>query len=417
VAEATRGTGGGSPTIRSLLKLTPNRDFRLIWSAAIVSQLGDWSARLALALLILARGGGATTVGIAGMLFVLPWLGVGQALTGWSARFGRRAVMAYCDLLRAVVFILIGTVDMSLGVLMVLVGAAAMADPVFEANKSAFVVDIVDKDEYSSAIQVTHAANQASSLVGYAMGGVLVGLVGAETTLALNGATFAISAFLVTRVRRPGTPTADESSGPSFAAGLRFLRSDRVSAVAFLATMVAVGTAMSVESQVAVYGTDVAGLDEAWVGILSAVTPAATLVAVALLKTTGSDDGLLRRGLLIGTVAAAVGSTLFSLAADGVLAFVAFALVGVIFSFATLTNVVVGRRIPEANRVSIFSILQTGVFFALSLGALLGGIISEATSPEAAAAGALVVGAFGLALALPFAAYRPLHAAVPGHSA
>ena len=39
---------------------------------------------------------------------------------------------------------------------------AALADPVFEATKSAFVTEIVPKDDYSEAIQVTHAANQAA---------------------------------------------------------------------------------------------------------------------------------------------------------------------------------------------------------------------------------------------------------------
>lgn len=399
-----------------MLKLTPNRDFRLIWSAGIVSQLGDWSARLALALLILARGGGATTVGIAGMLFIVPWLGVGQALTAWSARFDRRTVMAYSDLMRGTVFVLIGTFDMPLGVLLPLVGFAALADPVFEATKSAFVTEIVDKDDYAEAIQVTHAANQASSLVGYALGGVLVGFLGPETTLSLNGASFALSALLVSQVRTAGVSVGSEAARASFSAGLQFLRQDRVSAVGFIATMAAVGTAMSVESQVAVYGTDVAGLDEAWVGILSAVTPAATLVAVALLQTSDGDDSLVRRGILIAAVAAGGAALLFALGVTNVLAFVAFALVGVIFSFATLTNVVVGRRIPDKNRVGIFSILQTGVFFALSLGALLGGIVSEATSPEVAASGALALGAVSLAAAFPFVAYRPQHAALPGQS-
>ena len=40
------------------MRLAGGRDFRLILGAGIVSQLGDWSARLALALLVLERGGG-----------------------------------------------------------------------------------------------------------------------------------------------------------------------------------------------------------------------------------------------------------------------------------------------------------------------------------------------------------------------
>ncbi len=385
-----------------MLRLTPGRDFRLIWTAGIVSQLGDWSARLALALLVLARGRGPTTVGVVALLFIVPWLGVGQVLTAWSARFGRRIVLVSCDAFRGIAFVAIGTADPPTPVLLVIVGLAALADPVFEATKSAFVTEIVPKDDYSEAIQVTHAANQASSLVGYALGGVLVGYLGAQTTLNLNGASFLVSTLLISRVSRVGRSESPEKSRPSLAAGFAFLRADTVSAVGFLATVVAVATAMSVESQVAVYGQIVAGLSDQSIGLLSAVTPAATLVAVALLKTSGDDTALLRRGLLLAALAATGASLLLFAGVGSVLAFVAFALVGVIFSFVTMTNVVVGRRLPEDNRVGIFSILQTGVFLGLSVGALLGGVVSEATSPEVAAGSALAFGAASLAVALPF---------------
>lgn len=403
-------------TRQPVLNLAPSRDFRLIWTAGIVSQLGDWSARLALALLVLERGGGATTVGIAGMLFIIPWLGVGQMLTAWSTRYGRRLVMATSDALRGVAFVLIGTIDMPMVPLLAIVGLAALADPVFEATKSAFVAEIVTKEQYSEAIQVTHAANQASSLIGYAAGGLLVGLIGAAATLNLNGLTFLVSALLVSRVKRSGVHDDTERSKPSFAAGMRFLKEDSISAVAFLATMVAAGTAMSVEGQVAVYGTAVAGLSDGWVGVLSAVTPAATLVAVAVLRTSGPDQPLLLRGIFIASAGSAGAAVLFFFGVTGVLAFLAFALVGVIFSFSTVTNVVVGRRIPDENRVSIFSILQTGIFFALSMGVLLGGVASEATSPEIAAGAALALGAASLVAAIPYVVSRPRHARLAGHT-
>lgn len=382
-----------------MLKLTPSRDFRLIWSASIVSQLGDWSARLALALLVLGRGGGPTAVGIVAVLFVVPWLGLGQFITAWSTRFSRRAVLITSDSFRGVVFLIIGLVDMATLPLLVLVGLAALADPPFEATKSAFVTEIVPKDDYSDAIQVTHVANQAASLIGYGLGGILVAALGAAATLSLNGVTFLLSAALITLVSRPGGEQDMERSGPQFSAGLQYLRTDSVSAVAFAATVVAVATAMSVESQVAVYGQIVANLSEGWIGLLSAVTPAATLITVALVKTDGDDLTLLKRGLALGGTAALGSSILLFAGVGGALAFTAFFLIGVIFSFVTLTNVVVGRRLPTDNRVAIFSMLQSGVFLGLTLGALFGGVLSELTSPEVAAGSALAIAAATLLFA------------------
>ena len=142
--------------------------------------------------------------------------------------------------------------------------------------------------------------------------------------------------------------------------------------------------------------------DESAIGLLSAVTPAATLVAVAAVRTSGDDRSLLRRGLAIAGLAAAGASLLAFAGVGGIGAFVTFFLVGVIFGFVTWTNVVVGRRIPEDNRVGIFSILQSGVFLGLSLGALGGGVVSELTTPEIAAGGAMALGAVCLLGAVPY---------------
>lgn len=385
-----------------MLRLTPIRDYRLIWSASVVSQLGDWSARLALALLVLERGGGAITVGIVGVLFVVPWLGIGQVLTAWSTNFTKKTVMIACDGFRGAAFIVIGFVDMPTPLLLVIVFFAALADPAFEATKAAFITELVPKDDYPGAIQMIHVANQASSLIGYALGGLLVALVGAASTLVLNGASFMLSALLIMFLSVAGSQDRTGKAAASFAAGRDYLRADPVSAIAFGATVVAVATAMSVESQVAVYGTLVANFDERTIGLLSAVTPAATLAWVALMKPSGRDSRLVYSGLLTAGLAAAAGSVLFFLGVGGVLAFVAFALIGIMFSFVPMTNVVVGRRLPDENRVSIFSILQSGVFLGLSAGALLGGVLSDALSPETAAGVALAVGAAGLLVAIPY---------------
>ena len=389
------------------MKLAGGRDFRLILGAGIVSQLGDWSARLALALLVLERGNGPAIVGVVGMLFTLPWLGPGQLLTAWSARFPRRTVMVVADSLRAVVFLAIGLADLATAPMLVLVAIAAMADPAFEATKSALITDVVSKQEYANAIQSIHVTNQSSSLLGYGLGGLLVGLVGADTTLTLNGLSFALSTALIIMIRHRGFHEDEARESPSLRNGVRFLRGDPISAVAFGVTVLAASLAMSVESQVAVYGQVVSGLDEELIGVLSAVTPAATLVAVTMMRMEGTDGELLTRVLAVGAVASAGACALLWWGAGEVLAFVAFALVGVVFLVVTTTNVVVGRRLPDDNRVSIFSILQSGVFLGLSLGALLGGVMSEATSPETAAGLALLVCTVGLVLAIPFAFDRP----------
>jgi MFS family permease len=78
----------------------------------------------------------------------------------------------------------------------------------------------------------------------------------------------------------------------------------------------------------------------------------------------------------------------------------AYALVGAGYVFVTFSNLVVGRRIPEESRPSVFAVLQASVFVATSSGSLLVGGLAELVGVRVASASAMVIGATGVALAV-----------------
>lgn len=378
------------------MRIIPNRDYRLLVAGGIVSQLGDWAARLALALLVFERTQSATAVGLTAALFVLPWLGPGQLLAAQGDRLDRRRLLVLCDWSRAGIFIAIGAFELPLLVVLALVTVAATIDPVFEANRSALVADVVSHDDYADAIGFNHAISQAAQLVGYGSGGLLVAVVGAGDALALNGVTFAISAGVISLISAPKRSQRQESS-PSLLKAFRFLREDPLSALATSVTLAVVFTAMSVESQAAVYGTAVAGLSSGWIGLLAAALPAVNLALLVVLPTTGDDVTLLRRGFTIGLVAAVPGAAVLGFGGTAATAFVGYALVGAVFLVSPVANMVVGRRIPSESRASTFAVLQAAVFVALSSGAVSGGAASDLLSPKGAASAALALAAAGCA--------------------
>ena len=54
--------------------------FRRLWLAQLVSELGDWAARLALSYLVYERTGSAALAGIVTAASLIPWLGRGRLL-------------------------------------------------------------------------------------------------------------------------------------------------------------------------------------------------------------------------------------------------------------------------------------------------------------------------------------------------
>ncbi len=372
------------------MRVPQSRDFRTLVAASIASQLGDWAARLALSLLVFERTGDAKAVGLVAMVLALPWLGPGQWLATQGDRVDRRRLLMGCDTLRGAIFVTIGFFELSLPVLIVLIALAATIDPVFEANRSAMVLDLVPNEDYPAAIQVSNAINQAAQLGGFAVGGALAAVFSPSGALALNGATFLLSALLISRIRTRTTSKRSATS-PSIRQAWSFLANDRLSLVAVATTFLTVASAMTVESQAVVYGSDVVGLGKAATGLLAAVVPAATLLSIMNLETDGDDHDILEQGLFLALVASVPAALLLGTARTEASAFVGYALVGLVFTFATAANIAVGRRIPSHIRAGTFGVLQALVFLATSLGAAIGGFGAELVGSKQTAALAMLV--------------------------
>src|SRR5436305_14646439 len=94
--------------LRSYLRLLrQNRNYRLLWLAQIVSELGDWFYALAVYNLLLElTGNKAAAVGLAVVLEVLPHTLVAPATGVLNDRISRKAIMIGADIARF--FIVLG---------------------------------------------------------------------------------------------------------------------------------------------------------------------------------------------------------------------------------------------------------------------------------------------------------------------
>ena len=115
---------------RTAALVAPLRDraFRRFWAAGVVTELGDWAARLALAVLVYAESGSAALTGAVTAVGLLAWVGPGQLLASVADRRSRRAVLVTCDLVRAATFAA-AAVGVPLPVLLALVFVAGLAAP------------------------------------------------------------------------------------------------------------------------------------------------------------------------------------------------------------------------------------------------------------------------------------------------
>ncbi len=325
-------------------------------------------------------------VGTAALVFIIPYFGLGQALTAFAERFQRRNVMVSCDALRGVAFLILGVLDPPLLVFFIVLFIAATADPVFEANVSATILETVDGDEYDSAIRLRHVSGEVATLGGLGLGGLLVGWLDAQQVLLADALTFAFSAFVIAGlVARRQTPAVPPTVRETFAGGIRFLRHDQTSRNAVLATMITLIAAMAVQAQVPVIGLELADLRPELIGALAMATPAGSIVALTFVSTRGTGRAAYYRNLVVSLGAAVLTAGLLQFGDNPFALFAAFFTLGFVYQTSMTANILVGRRIPAEGRTVVFGMLQALIIIANGTGAWLGGLAIELLGTRAGA--------------------------------
>jgi MFS family permease len=189
------------------------RAFRNVFLGSAVSLLGTSMAPIALAFAVLGQpGGSATKLGlimaseaVAQLVFLL----VGGIL---ADRFSRYRLMAGSDLIAfaaqgGVAWLFIsGTAPV--GLVAALSAVAGAASGIFYPASRGIIPQIVEGSQLQSANALVRLAQNSASLAGAAVSGVIIVGVGAGWALAIDAATFLISAALVLtsgapRGRRP----------------------------------------------------------------------------------------------------------------------------------------------------------------------------------------------------------------------
>ena len=218
--------------------LRANRNFRLLWVAQVVSELGDWFYALSVyALLLELTGNRAQSVGLAVVLQVLPQTLIAPTAGALNDRISRKAIMIGADLARfAIVLGMLavrtrGMVWLVYPLLLVETLAAAF----FEPAHSAVIPNIVEEDDILTANALASITWSFCLAAGASLGGVAAVLLGRDAVFVLNALSFLASAWLIRRMRFTEPHTAgmaplaarDLLDFTPVVEGLRYIRSDR----------------------------------------------------------------------------------------------------------------------------------------------------------------------------------------------
>jgi predicted MFS family arabinose efflux permease len=183
-----------------LLRANPN--FRRLWGAQIVSEIGDWFYTLAIYNLLLQFTGRAGSVALALVLQVLPQTLVGPAAGVLNDRVRRRQIMIAADLGRMLIVfcMLFVRSKQTVWIVYPLLIAETLLAAFFEPARSAVIPNIVDREDIILANTLSSTTWSVNLMIGATLGGAVAVLLGRDAVFIVNALSFLASALFILRM-------------------------------------------------------------------------------------------------------------------------------------------------------------------------------------------------------------------------
>jgi MFS family permease len=260
-------------------RLWSNHNYRLVFSASAVSNLGDGVTLVALPWLATLITRDPVMIGIVAMAGRLPWLLLSLPAGVWTDRADRRMLILRADGLRVfltlcVVWLALSPAPGSPGLIWVLALLAFLlgaAEVVRDNAAQTLLPSLVTPDHLERANgQMWSVEHIMGQFIGPPLAGVLIG-IGIAAPFGLDAATFALSVLLMAQIVLPQqTVLPALPFWNAIAEGAAWMRGNRV--ILRLALMLAVlsGANMACVAILVLYAQEVLALDATGYGFLLA---------------------------------------------------------------------------------------------------------------------------------------------------
>ena len=225
---ATDSDDGAPPGLATRLGLSGlwrHSDFLHFWAADAVSETGSQITLLALPLLAaVALHASAGQMGLLTAAGTAPSLLFGLVAGVWVDRLRRRTLMLTADVARFLILLTIPIAwalgDMRFDLLYAVTFLNGTLRVFFNVSYMSYVPDLVGRERLLEANGKLGATASLAQVTGPALGGLLVGLLGAAYAILLDALSFLVSAGFLKRIRKPEAKPNASSEHPPLLRGI-----------------------------------------------------------------------------------------------------------------------------------------------------------------------------------------------------
>ncbi len=348
-----------------------HRNYRLFFSGQLVSLCGTWMQNVAQSWLVWQLSHSAFWLGVVGFMTFVPQL-LFSLIGGTVAdRFPKRntiiATQTISMLLAFILAALVWTNVVTVGWVCFMAFCLGTVNSFDMPARQAFVVEMVGKEDLTNAIALNSAIFNSARLIGPALGGIVIGVVGTAWCFFLNGVSFiaVIAGLFAMRLPPAQIHHMGQSVLRSAREGYSFIRTEPVirSVMIMVAVLTVFGWSYSV--LLPLFADDVLHVGAIGLGNLYSANGIGALASALFIATTG-DKLDMKTSMFRSVAIFLAGVCIFALSHWVWLSMASLVLIGMgLISFFAMANSTMQMRSPDHLRgrvMGIYAIVFGGFY-------------------------------------------------------
>jgi MFS family permease len=362
-----------------------HRNFRLLWTGTLISACGDWIDQIALNWLVIQITDSPVWLGLVNLCRGLPILIftlIGGAMADrserrWMMVATQSGAMVLALALAALVYLDLVNIWL---VLVVATVRGALASFNLPARHS-LISDIVPKADLANAIALHSLTRNVTKVIGPALSGLLIGLVGTAACFAINALTFiaVLVTLVLMDVRTQVHVPPSTGIAASLLEGFHFVWRHETIGVLVMIALVPTFFGQNYITMLTLFAHDVFDWGPEGLGLLTSSAAVGSVMGAFALATYPQ---LARSGAMMLAFLVAFGVCLIAFATNTWLALAPVLLVGagaMQIAYSATNNTILQMTVPDAMRGRVLSTLllsrglvSLGTATAATLAALFG---------------------------------------------
>lgn len=209
-----------------------HRNFRLFWGGQCISLVGTWMQNIGQAWLVLNLTGSPLKLGIVSAVQWLPVMVFSFAAGPLVDRYPKRKILLLTQtvlmLLAMIMAILVWSGSVLYWHVLALAFVLGCVNTIDNPTRQALVIELVGREDLMNAISLNSTVFNLARIIGPAIAGLLIGMVGIASCFFINGLSFiaaiwALAALHVTTAAREKAPLRLREYLGNVTEGIRYL--------------------------------------------------------------------------------------------------------------------------------------------------------------------------------------------------